>query len=537
MAESKKQSYLHGAAIMTVGVLIVKVLGAAFKIPLGSMKLLGDEGFGYFQSAYNIYTMFLTLATAGFPVALSRMISEAEARGRTTQVQRTFRVALLFLAALGGVSCLSMMLWPDAFAYRLGSVKAMQGIFVLGPSVLLVCLISVYRGYCQGQGNMTPTTVSQVLEVAVKVPVGLLLAWLLVRAGKGLPLASAGAIVGVMAGSAAALLYLMFYVRRHYDRSAVGGECDSGKKIFVDLLRIGVPITLGGCILSIINLVDNAQILNRLQAAAGFSAVEANTLYGIYGKVQTLYMLPSYFMAPFQASVVPAIAACVAARQRREKTLITDSALRCATVVVMPMCVGLGVLSYPIINVLWPGSHEAGPVLLSYLAAAAFFVCTTMLTNALLQANGLEKLSMISMVCGGTVKVAVNYFLIGNPAINIRGAAISSILCFATMTALNFFFLSKCQREKLGYFRYLPRPVLSCGAMGLGAWGVYGLLSRLMSGGEGLGRFGMLLSLGAAIAMAVLVYFVLIVLTRSITAEDMKLIPKGEKLAALLHIR
>ena len=193
-------------------------------------------------------------------------------------------------------------------------------------------------------------------------------------------------------------------------------------------------------------------------------------------------------------------------------------------------------LSYAIINVLWPGSHEAGPMLLSYLAAAAFFVCTTMLTNALLQANGLEKLSMISMVCGGSVKIAVNYFLIGNPAINIRGAAISSILCFATMTALNFFFLSRCQREKLGYFRYLPRPLLSCAAMGLGAWGVYGLLVRLLSGGEP-GRFAMLLALGCAIAVAVVVYLVLIVVTRSITAEDMKLIPKGEKLAKLLHIR
>ena len=542
MAEAKRQNYLHGAAIMTVGVIIVKILGAAFKIPLGSMSLLGDEGFSHFTSAYNIYTLFLTLATAGFPVALSRMIAEADARGETARVRHIFRVALIFLAVLGGISCAVMVLFPDALAYRLGDVKAMQGIAVLGPAALMVCLISVYRGYCQGHGNMTPTTVSQILEVAVKVPVGLLLAWILVRTGKGLPWASAGAIFGVVAGSAAALTYLMIYVKRNYPAPSSGGahlrrvsplagDPGTGGELFAELLRVGIPITLGGCVLSILNLVDNAQALNGLQRAA-FSAVDAAVLYGIYGKVQTLYMLPSYFMAPFQTSVVPAISAALAGGKDREAASIAESSLRMATVVVLPMCVGLAVMAHPIVNVLWPGSSAAGPGLLTILGAAAFFVCMTMLTNALLQATGHERLPMIGMLCGTLVKLGLNQLLIVNPAVNIRGAAWSSVACFAVMSGMNFIFLCRSMNERPRLRSFLLRPVISSAVMGTAAWAVYGLLLRLLPAS----RTGMLIALGLAVAAAVAVYLVMVVLTRAIRADDLRLIPKGEKLAALLHL-
>ena len=536
MAGAKKQNYLQGAAIMTVGVLVVKVLGAVFKIPLGSMKLLGDEGYSNFTSAYNIYSIFLTLSTAGFPVALSRMISEADALGQYTRVQRTFKVAFLFLAVLGGIGCAVMMLFPDALAYRIGDVQAMQGIFVLGPTVLLVCLMSAFRGYCQGHGNMTPTTVSQILEVAVKVPVGLFLAWLLVRRQKGLPLASAGAIFGVFFGSAVALWYLFRYTRKNYDWSVQGGESPGEGEIFKELLRIGVPITLGGCILAVLNLLDNTQILNRLQNALGYAPGDARVLYGIYGKVQNLYMLPTYFMTPFQASVVPAISAALAAHQKRSASQIGESAMRTATVVVLPMCVGLGVVAYPVVNVLWPGSHEAGPALLRILVIAAFFVCMTMLTNALLQANNCEQLPMISMGAGALVKLLVNHVLIGMERVNIYGAAISSVCCFAVIAGLNFFFI-RCYTSRPPKLKnFLYGPLLCATAMGVAAWAVYGLLSKLLLGGEP-SRVRLLLCLLPTMAVAVVVYFVLVVLTNSIRASDLKLMPGGEKLCALLNLR
>ena len=189
MQENSKQNYLHGAAIMAAGVVVIKILGAIYKIPLGN--ILGDEGYGYFSVAYNIYNVFLTMATAGMPVALSRMISEADTLGRPMQVRKIFRVAWLTFAVFGLLLGLVMFLFPTELAGMLNNVRAAQSIWALSPALVLVYLTSTYRGYAQGMSNMKPTTVSQILEVVGKVSVGLVLAWSFTRAGKGLPVASA----------------------------------------------------------------------------------------------------------------------------------------------------------------------------------------------------------------------------------------------------------------------------------------------------------------------------------------------------------
>ena len=269
MQESSKQNYLHGAAMMTAGVVVIKILGAIYKIPLGN--ILGDEGYGYFSVAYNIYYVFLNMATAGMPVALSRMISEADTLGRPVQARKIFRVAWLTFAIFGLLLGLVMFLFPTELAGMLNNVRAAQSIWALSPALVLVYLTSTYRGYAQGMSNMKPTTVSQILEVVGKVAVGLVLAWSFTRAGKSLPVASAGAIFGVTAGGAFALIYVAIYYHRHYPEKPVADPDvpDSAGHILVTLLRISIPIALGSSVLSIINLVDTKLIMYRLQTALG----------------------------------------------------------------------------------------------------------------------------------------------------------------------------------------------------------------------------------------------------------------------------
>lgn len=535
LSEPKKQNYLHGAAILAAGVVIIKILGAIYKIPLGN--ILGDTGMSHFLVSYNIYGVFLTLATAGLPVALSRMISEANTMHRPAQVKRTFSVAWCTFFVLGLVCTLVMFFYPTELAVLFRDPGASQSIKALAPALLLVCLTSAYRGYCQGHENMKPTTVGQIFEVLFKVLTGLALAIWLKNIGKSLSIVSAGAIFGVTVGSLAALAYMFIYKRRNYTAVIETADApDSSWQIFKNLLRIGIPITLGSSVLSLLNVVDSALCLGRLQDAAGFSAADATVLYGIYGKAQTLYNLPSAFITPLTISVVPAIAACRVTGRRREASAIAENSLRISTVIALPMGVGLSVLSYPIINVLYPNSNAAGPELLAWMGIASYFVCMALIMNAIMQASGNERYPIYSMLIGGAVKVALNWWLIGDPGLNILGAPIATLCSYAVMCIADYLFLCRVMADRPRLGSILIRPVLSCAAMGLCAWAVYGLAIRFLGGPEP-GRLMLAVCMLAAIAVAVVVYLVLVVLTKAVTYEDMKLIPKGEKLAKLLRIR
>ena len=381
---------------------------------------------------------------------------------------------------------------------------------------------------------MTPTTVGQVLEVLAKVVAGLALAWYLTSAGHSLPIASAGAIFGVTVGSLVALIYMFVYKRRRYAGGALGTDTpDSRGQVLRTLLRIGIPITLGSSVLSLINLVDSGLCMGRLQDAAGFSYQEATVLYGVYGKAQTLYNLPASFITPLTISVVPAIAAAMALHHSRDASRIAENSMRIAVVIALPMGVGLSVLAQPIMDTVYPGSHASGGELLTIMGIASFFVCMALMMNAILQAGGNEKYPIYSMIAGGVVKVAVNWVLVANPEINIVGAPIGTLACYAVMCVMNYVFLCARLPERPSLRRIFLRPAISCAAMGLAAWAVYGLGARFLGDGRLETAVAMVLAIGAA----VIVYFVLVVLLRAITCEDMKLIPKGEKLARILHIK
>ena len=168
MAEHKGQNYLHGAAILTLGVIIMKILGFLYKMPVAN--IIGPDGYSMFMQTYNVYNVFLTLSTAGLPIALARMISEANAEDRPMQARRIFHVAWWTFFVIGLFFSLIMLLFPDFIAHRiLHNPPAAMSIRTMAPSVLLVCLVSAYRGYCQGYGNMIPTTVGQVLEVLCRL--------------------------------------------------------------------------------------------------------------------------------------------------------------------------------------------------------------------------------------------------------------------------------------------------------------------------------------------------------------------------------
>jgi len=546
MAGSRKQNYMHGAAILTVGVIIMKVLGAIYKVPLGN--ILGDEGYSMFMGAYSIYNIFFTLATAGLPVALSRLVAEADANGRIRQEEKTFRVALGTFAVIGVLFSFILFAFPNWLATNyLENPDAALSIRAMAPAILLVCLVSAYRGYCQGNGNMIPTTVDEVLEVLFKVISGLILATALLRARKPLPVGSAGAILGVSIGSVVSLAYMIVYKRRHYSALAAPytalvvspdaqykeGPTDPAGKIVKDLLTIGMPIAFGACIMAILNSVDSKLCMNRLQTAAHFSYLEAKVLYGVYGKAQTLFNLPAAFITPLTISIVPAISGALAIHHHKEATKITEDSLRISAVLSLPMGVGLMVLAEPIMEVLYPNSNAAGPGLLGIMGLASFFVCIVLMENAILVSSGKEKLTMVTLISGGVIKIIVNWFLVARPEINIYGAPIGTLVSYFIMALMNFVFMYIGLQEKPRLLRIFSRPAAASILMGASAWAIYGLSVRFI-GIESWTKTAVCMVL--AVMVAVVVYLVSVIALRAITQEDMKLIPGGEKLGRLLHI-
>ena len=547
MSKTKGQNYMHGAAILAVGVVIMKILGFIYKIPLGN--ILGDEGFSMFTSAYKIYYVFFTLATAGLPVALSRLVAEADANGRARQEEKTFRVALVTFFVIGVVFALILWCFPNWLADNyLENPDAALSIRAMAPSILLVCLVSAYRGYCQGNGNMLPTTVDEVLEVLFKVISGLILASVIMNMGLGKPAASAGAIFGVSIGSVVSLLYMVVYKRRNYNILAApytGGrayndipedddDVDSALTIVRRILTIGIPIAFGACIMALLNSVDSKLCMNRLQTAAGFSYYEAKVLYGVYGKAMTLFNLPAAFITPLTISIVPAISGAYARGNRAEAMKTAEDSMRISAAIALPMGVGLAVMSKPIMNLLYPNSNAAGPGLLSIMGITSFFVCLVLMENAVLQASGKEKLTMLTLISGGVIKIVVNWFLVAQRGINIYGAPIGTLVSYFIMAVMDFIFLCVTLRETPRMLRIFAGPVGASLLMGASAWAVYGLAGRFLGTGSYL---GMVAAAGLAILVAVIVYLVSVVALRVITKEDMSLIPGGEKVAKILHMR
>ena len=616
---SKPNTFFGGAAILAVGILVVKLIGMFYKIPL--LNIIGEQGSADFNNAYNIYSVLLTISTAGLPVAVSKLVSEADALGRRNQVRRTFRLALALFLILGVLSFLVMFFGSEQLAGLMNDSMAAPGIRALAPAVICVGCLSAFRGYAQGHGNMTPTAVSQIIEALCKLTVGLGLAFWLVNHGADASHAAAGAITGVTVGTIVALAYMLmnFLMTRSREDSLADDQPDEPAVILKRLLMIAIPITISSSMVGIVTVIDTSLVQGQLQRAllenqdtwnlyrdfvditplqealsawqaalpdgsavsmslleqhaaqaellrdqqAAIPALESaalelhaaledvsRTLYGNYSGALNIYNLPTSLMAAVTAAVIPAVSGALTRRDRRGAGRITGSALRISALAACPMAVGLFVLGEPIMALIFPSLNPqlAGP-LLSTLGVATLFVCMMLVCNSILQAHGFVNLPVVIMVVGGVVKIVTNYNVVVQPGIGIYGAPMGNIFCFALCMALDLVIMARVLPRRPRYLQVFVKPLAASALMGLAAWAVYGLLSKLFEATGilmeadtvthevlGLSRTGNAAAALAAILVAVAVYGILIVALRALTREDLMLMPKGEKIARLLHL-
>lgn len=526
----KRQSFLHGAAILALGTMLVKLIGACYKIPLGN--IIGDDGYGYFTTAYDIYSVLLTISTAGLPVAMSRMISASQALGNNAQIKRVYQASLCVFLPIGIIGCGGMLLFARQLADFMEQPNAWASIAALAPAVFFVCVISSFRGFFQGQSNMIPTSVSQVFEALCKLILGLGAAWFVMDRSGDVALAAGGAILGVTIGTVISAAYLgVKHKRAAAWLSSLGGDSSPIGDTVRELLAIAIPITIGAAGLQLINLVDAKIVMAQLKNY--LSQSEADGLKGIYNFCQTLFNLPAAFIVPITVSIIPSITGFLTKGDKKAAWSVEESAIRITGLLGLPCGLGLAALAGPILILLRHYGDKqlaTGVPVLSIFGLAVIFNCLVLLTNAIMQAHGNVSTPLIDMLIGGIVKVIVNFILVSQPALNIIGAPIGTLCCYITILTLNLFAMRRMMGEHCPrILRLLAKPLAASLVMGGAAWAAQGLLFRVLHSNA--------LSCLGGIAAAGVVYVVMVLMLRIITLEDCMFLPKGDRIAKLLKIR
>ena len=531
MSESqKKQNFLQGTALLAMATAIVKVIGALYKIPLNA--IIGEQGFGYFNTAYEIYNVLLMISTAGLPVAMSRMISQASSLGHYNQVRRIYATARGIFLTLGIVGTLLMTVFCRQLAAFQNQPDAWAAIGCLGPCVLLICIMSTFRGFFQGQSNMLPTSISQVLEAVVKLIVGMVAALVIIKMTNSIPLAAGGAILGVTASCIVSSVYLFSCFRKSYKFLPKTGETvDSYKATAKGLLIIAIPITLGSAGLQLLTMLETKIYMGQL-LSHGWSQNEADTMRGIYGMTQTIFNMPCAFITPITISIIPAITAQLTTGDRAAAKATEESAARITGLISMPCAFGLALLSEPVTALLggYTGDNLAlATKLMAILGASIAFNAVVLVTTAIMQAHGHVNRPVINMLIGGVLKLAAVYILTGNKAVGIVGTPIGTLLCYVSIAALNIFSIRKLVENPPALVKNLLRPFLAALVMGI-------FVLAAFAGLKYVGITSRLILCGAPIAVGVVAYVLAAVKIKVITRSDCLLLPKGEKIAKLLRL-
>lgn len=546
MSKSKKQSFVQGAFILVIASLIVKVVGAFFKIPL--THLIDDEGMGIFNSAYSIYTVMFIIATAGFPTAISKMVAESLALDRKREADRIFRVAITILAVIGVTGSLLLFYGADILAGVIESKGAIQAIQAISPAVLCVAFMAVFRGYFQGRQNMYPTAISEVIEALGKLIFGYLFAWLFIS--HSVEKAAAGAVFGVTMGTVLSffsLLILFLIYKKNKEKYLPDEGTCSYKNITKKLIRIAVPITIGASVSSLTNLADMFTVMRRLQDiiqvtpdflvkyqsiiaklndfdGVAISSGLATSLYGLYtGKAITLFNFPLTMVVALGMSVVPVIAGALAKGDKLASQRAVNTVLKLTMLFAIPCAIGMYVLAAPILQVVFGDSLAT--TMLQKLAISIVFVSMLQITTSILQAYGRTVVPVVNMFVGGVIKVIVNYNLVAVPSINIDGAPIGTMVCYFTVMVLNMFWILKETKCKFGIVEYIVKPLFAGGIMGVVTYLLY----------NGLSAYSTVLALGGSISVAVFVYFAMLIVVRAFNEEDILMLPKGDRILKLFN--
>ena len=525
---SSKQSFIKGAAILAIAGIVSKVLGAIYRIPLG--RIIGSEGMAYYQTAYDLYILMLTFSAYSIPIAISKLVSEKIELGRRDEAHKTFKVALSLIAFLG--LSLSALLFFNAqgFVAAVKNPGAYVAVLCVAPAIFTVSLSGAFRGYFQGMQNMTPSGISQVTEQLARVVFGFILAVMFLSAGY--EASAGGAVFGTTIGGLVSF-FTLFYIYRRKKHEIRMGILSAGKMKMESSLNIikrivvfSVPITIGGSIMPVMTVIDTFIVMDRLQAA-GFSLETATSLLGqLKGMAGAFINLPQVFTIALAASLVPAISESITRNDFGGAARKSELAIRLSLIIGLPAAFGLFILSDPIMKLMYPAEPATLGMVLRYLSMAVIFLTLVQTMTGILQGMGKERIPVVNMVIGALVKLVVSYTLTSIPFINIRGAAIGTVAGYGVSAILNLSAIIKHQRSGMRVSKIVMKPAIATVAMMAAAYFSYSLFFGALERNS----VATLLS----VAIAALVYVVVLILIKGIAIEELEMAPGGKRLSKIL---
>ncbi len=525
MSKAQK-NFLSGALILSVANVLVKVIGAVYKIPLSN--LINPTGMNYYNDAYQIYALLFVLSTAGVPVAISKMVSESIVERRLKEPKKILGISVLLFSAIGIFLAGLMVLNVGSISRLLSNDTANYCISLIAPAIFLVAVSSPIKGYFQGYKCMTPTAIYQVIEASFKL-VGLGVVVAMLHHGVTNPMVLAcGGVLGVSFGSFAATLFMLI---RILSERALGhdttGMLPSRKTgpLAKTILALAIPISLSSSVMSVTSTLDMILVKWNL-GEHGLSPEQVRAVYGAYvGASSSMFNLPPTITSTVGIAVLPFLTSAFAAGNRGEAFQNMRSSTKVVSLISMPCAIGMSIMSEPIIKLLFSSAYWSVAIpTLAALAISIFFVSFVSLTVAFLQAAGRVKITLMTMGIGAVMKLTVNILMVR--AIGIMGAPIGTLACYGVITVLNLTFIRKYMGFAFSVTDLFIKPFV-CSALACGA--SYGTWRLLCYGG-----FSERFSLFPALAVAGVVYLFSLLVFRVLAKEDMVLIPKGDRVGAYL---
>lgn len=564
--KNKTQNFERGAVILLISAIVVKIIGAVFKIPL--QRLIGDLGFGFFSSAYDLFLPVYALSMAGLPIAVSRMTAACMAEGKFRETRMTLKIAkrAFLVTGLTGFILLLAAIIPYAQLTTTASSDALYVsvcVLMISPTVLFCSYMSAYRGYYEGMRNMYPTAVSNIIEALGKLLLGYSFAYIILKITKNVAFAAAGALAGIMIGTAAASVYLSL---RHKivgdpiseDELKNSPESNSGKLVLKALLVIAIPVALSSLANNITLFIDTFMVkwqlknvmesswdyISNMYAASiadynstaqqlGREALTASNmptfLYGIRGEAYVLYNLIPTLTSTLGVGSVPFLTTVWVEKDMSAVKKTIEKIIRTVSVIAFPAGIGLFAIAPDIMGLLYDGVApvEIGTSLLRVLGIAAVFAGVSSPIANMLQVIGKPMIPVRNIAIGACLKIVVNFILVGRPEINILGAPIGTALCYGFIFLSNCLCLIKYTGVRFNIVSTLVKPFISAASCGAVAFFVSLLCDKL-----NLSNF---ITVVFSVGVAAVVYLLVLFGIKTLTKEDVYDLPKGKLLVRVLE--